>query len=209
MMRLLQFSYSPYAAKVRTALKLTKLPCELVEVPYTDRKELVALTGRLEVPVLVDGETVVSDSPRIVAWLAEKSGVPLTSPPLSVVLEQWADEPFEEVAFRLACPGLESFMRKTQGAEAGALFRLIKERKYGAGIIQRWRDEEATWLAKTKATLAPLVETLSRSPYLLGEAPSVADCAVVGQLHMVEVARPGFVRAEVPGLAEWFERLRA
>lgn len=208
-LRLLQFSYSPYAAKVRVALKLERLECEVVEVPYLAREELVAVSGDVVVPVLVDGATVVTDSPRIVGYLEQKGGVPLTTEPLSVVLEQWADETFEEVAFRAACPGLEDFLRKTQGAEARAMFRLIKERKYGAGIIERWRAEADVWVAKTKAMLAPLEATLRTRPFLLGGAPSVADCAVVGQLHMLEVAQPGFVRAHAPGLTEWFTMLRA
>ncbi len=209
MMRLFQFAYSPYAAKVRIALKLKGLAYEVVEVPYAQRKELVAVSGGVGIPVLVDGAQVISDSPRILAHLETKGGPALRADPLSIVFEQWADEPFEETAFRLACPGLEDRMGADQGEEARLMFRLIKERKYGAGCIGQWRAEQAKWLAATKDALAPVVATLATRPFILGATPSVADCALAGQLVMLEAARAGFVRAEVPGLARWFDELRA
>lgn len=208
-MRLLQFQYSPYAAKVRAVLALKRLPCEVVNVPYTARGELVALTGELSIPVLHDGDAVVSDSPRIVAYLERKGGPPLCADPLGSLIEQWADELFEETAFRLACPGLEEAMGRDQGLEARAWFRLVKERKYGAGAIARWKAEQGEWLAKTKAMLAPVEAVLKTKPYLLGDGPSIADCAVMGQLFMLEVALPGFVQEHAPALTRWYQALRA
>ena len=52
-MRLLGFSYSPFVVKVRKCLELKGLPFTYVEVPYLDRRELLALTGgSIHVPVL-------------------------------------------------------------------------------------------------------------------------------------------------------------
>ena len=197
-MRLLQFSYSPFAAKVRTCLKLHQLECELVEIPYTRRQELVALSGGVGVPVLVDGATVITDSPRITAWLDGKAKRSLRTHPLAPVLEQWADNWLEETAFRLACPGLEDRMGQTQGEEARLMFRLIKERRYGAGCITQWRADQAKYAAETKAMLAPIVEAVRATGFVLGDSVSVADAAVVGQLFMVEAALPGWVKTELP-----------
>lgn len=208
-MRLLQFSYSPFAAKIRTCLKLKKLACELVEVPYTQRKELVALTGGVGIPVLVDGATVVTDSPRITAYLETKGGPSLREHPLATLLEQWADNWLEETAFRLACPGLEDLMGKSQGEEARLMFRLIKERRYGTGCITQWRADQAKYADETKALLGPVVEAVRASGFVLGDSVSVADAAVAGQLQMVEYAVPGWVSAHVPALGAWFEPLRA
>jgi glutathione S-transferase len=208
-MRLLQFSYSPFAAKVRVCLKLKRLPCELVEVPYTQRKELVAVSGGVGVPVLVDGATVITDSPRITAYLETKGGPSLRVHPLAPVLEQWADNWLEETAFRLACPGLEDRMGADQGEEARLMFRLVKERRYGAGCVAQWRADQSKYLSETKALLAPVVEAVRSTGFVLGDAPSVADAAVVGQLSMVEVAFPVWVQTELPALANWFAALRA
>jgi glutathione S-transferase len=53
------------------------------------------------------------------------------------------------------------------------------------------------------------VEAVRASGFLFGSTPSIADAAVVGQLFMVEVALPGWVRAHVPTLVGWFEHLSA
>ena len=208
-MRLLQFSYSPYAAKVRTCLKLKKLQCELVNIPYTQRSELVKVSGGIGVPVLEDGATVVTDSPRIVEYLESKGGPSLREHPLAPVIEQWADEPFEEIAFRLACPGLEDKMGAEQGEEARLMFRLVKERRYGPGAVAAWRADQAKYSDQTKSMLQPIVEAVRTSGFVLGATPSIADAAVVGQLVMVEVALPGWVRTQVPTLVPWFEHLSA
>jgi glutathione S-transferase len=208
-MRLLQFSYSPFAAKVRTCLKLKELACELVDVPYTQRKELVVLTGGVGIPVLVDGATVVTDSPRITAYLETKGGVSLREHPLAPLLEQWADNWLEETAFRLACPGLEDRMGESQGEEARLMFRLVKERRYGAGCIGQWRVDQAKYSDETKVLLAPVVEAVRSGGSVLGGSVSVADAAVAGQLQMVEFALPGWVKSHLPALSEWFEPLRA
>jgi glutathione S-transferase len=208
-MRLLQFSYSPYAAKIRTCLKLKKLDCELVNIPYTQRGELVKLSGGIGIPVLVDGQTVVADSPRIAAYLETKGGPSLREHPLAPVLEQWADNWFEETAFRLACPGLEDRMGAEQGEEARLMFRLVKERKYGSGAVAAWRADQAKYSDETKALLQPIAEAVRATGFILGRAPSLADAAIAGQLVMVEIALPGWVRAHAPGLVDWFDKLSA
>ncbi len=207
-MRLLQFPYSPFAAKLRTILKLKNLACEVVDVPYLDRAELVKLTGTIYVPVLHDGDTVVSDSARIVEYLEKKGGPTVYGDPLASVLEQWADEYFEEFAFKLACPGLEERMGREQGLEAKALFTLIKERRYGAGCIAQWKRDEAQWRENTLKLLAPIAQTLTKRAWLVGESPSVADAALAGQLTMVEFAFPNFVATHVPALSAWYAKLK-
>ena len=210
-MRLFQFSYSPFAAKVRRCLELKGLAHEVVEVPYLDRRELVALTGGYaQVPVLVDGERVVTDSAHITAYLDQHYPFSLRRNPLSVLLEQWADGPLEELAFKVACPGLEERMAALFGREdARALFRLMKERRYGPGCIELWRREAKALSEELVALLAPVAQAAAKEPFLLGEAPSLADAAVYGQLFMVEVGVPGFIPARAPFLRDWWERVRS
>lgn len=208
-MRLLQFPYSPFAAKIRCCAKLAKVPLEVVDVPYTDRAELVRLTGAMYVPVLVDGDRVTTESSKIVALLDERAGGKLRANPLSVVIEQWADEWFQETAFKFCCPALEDRMGRDQGPEAKALFRLIKERRYGGGAIAQWRADEAKLKAATLELIAPIVEVLRRSPFVLGAEPTLADAAIASQLFMVEAGIPGFVERELPSLSAWYQQLMA
>lgn len=204
---LYQFTYSPFAAKVRVCLGLKQLACELINVPYLQRAELVKVSGGIHVPVLVDGANVISDSARIVDHLEERGGIGLRVNPLSVALEQWADEYFQEIAFRLACPGLEDVLGAQQGDEARLMFRLVKERRYGAGCVAKWREEDALHSKKTREALQPIVNAVKLHRYVFG-VPSAADAAVVGQLFMVETAKPGWVKQNAPELSDWFEQLR-
>ncbi len=40
-------------------------------------------------------------------------------------------------------------------------------------------------------------------------AGSIADAALVGQLTMLELAKPGIVQSEFSGVANWYEKLRS
>jgi glutathione S-transferase len=208
--KLFQFVYSPYVAKVRKCLELKGLACEFVEVPYLDRREVAALTGGVvTVPVLADGDTVVWESARITAYLDARHPHSLRLAPLgaaAAVFEGWADNVLEDVAFRLATPAIENRLAAHNGGrdDARALYRLLKERKFGAGCIEAWVDGAPALLTRLRALLAPLEETLEAQPFLLGDRPTLADAAVYGNLFMLEWGMPGWVQRTLPGLAPWY-----
>jgi glutathione S-transferase len=208
-MRLLQFAYSPFAAKVRKCLELKGLAFEIVEVPYLDRRALLALTGgTLQIPVLEDGGRVMDESARITAYLDEVYAPSLREDPLAPVVEGWADGVLEDVAFRLASPGLfDRFAELSGRADGPAFFRLVKERKFGPGCIEAWRTARTALSERLVELLLPVGRALAGRPFALGERPSLADAAIYGQLHMVEVGWPGYVASRLPALAPWFLRV--
>jgi glutathione S-transferase len=210
-MRLYQFAYSPYAAKVRRCLEMKGLRYEIAEVPYLDRRELVAASGGVMIPVLADGGTVIADSARITAWLDERHAPSLRPGALvgaATALEAWADNVFEDVAFRLAAPDLEPRVAADAGRpDAGAMFRVVKERRYGAGCLDAWRAAAKDFESRLSQLLGPWIETLARQPFLLGERPTVADAALWGQLYMIDYAKPGRVAATWPAIVPWYERV--
>lgn len=203
-MKLYQFAYSPYAAKVRKYLELQRRTFTIVEVPYMERHEVAALSGQIVLPILVDGPTVVADSARITAYL---DGA--TRDATAVVYEAWADTILEDVAFRLASAPVEKRMVElNRGREdARAMYRFVKERKFGAGCIDAWAAQSPTLVAKLRALLAPLAQKLQAQPFLLGASPTLADAAVWGNLHMLDWAMPGWVARELPELAAWYGRM--
>ena len=212
-LRLFQFAYSPYAAKVRLVLDLKGLAYDLVEVPYMDRTEIMRLTNQVVVPVLTDdasGSTVaIHDSPRITAYLDEHYAPNLRPSAAAVVFEQWADSTFEDVAFRIASPHVEPLMAELNGGrtDAPGMYRFIKERKFGAGCIDQWARDTPVLTARLRALAAPLARTLASQPFLLGAEPTLADAAVWGNLYMLERASPGWVGRELPELGSWYARL--
>jgi len=72
--RLYQLESCPYCARVRQFLETKGLEYEKIDVPGAkeERDELERVSGQRLVPVLVDGDTVITDSMKIVAYLGEK-----------------------------------------------------------------------------------------------------------------------------------------
>ena len=200
-MKLYQFAYSPYAAKVRKVLELKRLEYECIEVPYLDRQEVVRLTNQVVVPVLVDGDRAIHDSPAITAYLDDRYS-PNLRPGVAAAIESWADTTLEDVAFRIASPAVEPKVAALNGGrdDARAMYRFVKERKFGAGCIDAWARDRTQLTARLRA----LVEELRPAPFLLGDEPTLADAAVYGNFRMLEWAMPGWTAREVPHLAEWY-----
>lgn len=71
MIRLYQLEHCPWCAAARQALANVGAEYEAVEVPRdrAARDEVLELSGQRLVPVIVDGDTVVWDSRRIVRYL--------------------------------------------------------------------------------------------------------------------------------------------
>jgi len=210
-MRLYRFEHSCYARFVQCAFELAGVPCQVVDVPYGDRTELAELTGGyVQVPVLVtDGGEVVTDSRRIVERLTGGDArfaalAPAADAAAVWAYLDWVQGPLEEVAFRLASPGLR---HRFASAWERALFVLVKERKFGAGCVRQWRRDGDALFARLVELLAPTVATLAGRRFVIGGAPTLADAALYGQLAMLELGAPERV-AELAGeLHAWKRRL--
>jgi glutathione S-transferase len=72
MLRLYRFPYSTNVERVALALAHKGLEVESVAVDPADRAPLRALSGQDLVPVLVDGDVIVTDSTRILHHLEER-----------------------------------------------------------------------------------------------------------------------------------------
>ena len=64
--------FSTNVERVALALAHKGLSVEYVEVPYDDRRVVEEASGQPLVPVLVDGDRTISDSPAILAYLEER-----------------------------------------------------------------------------------------------------------------------------------------
>lgn len=76
MIRLYQLERCPWCAAARQGLANVGAEYEVVEVPRerSERSEVFELSGQPLVPVIVDDDTVVWDSRRIVRYLYETYG---------------------------------------------------------------------------------------------------------------------------------------
>ena len=74
-------AFSPFARKVRMALEHKGLAIAAVDGLHSrGREALEAVNPRREVPVLVDGSTVVVNSSHIVAYLEDAHPAPTVPP---------------------------------------------------------------------------------------------------------------------------------
>jgi glutathione S-transferase len=213
-MRLFKFTTSCYSAKVAKCLDLKGLAYTSEEIPYFDRQELVRASGDIKAPVLVDGGRALTESSRISAYLDETYRPTLRPDGLlasCVVHEQWADDVLEDAVFRLAAPHLGAVLSARNGDRADVLlhYRFSKERKYGAGCLEAWERDQPGLEALVVDLLAPLDRTLARRAHVLGDAPTLADAAVWGNLTPLELGRRGWLDSTLPEVASWFHRLAA
>ncbi len=209
-MKLYRFEYSCYARKAQMVLDLLGLRYDLVEVPFGDRTELVKLTGGyVQVPVLVDDAGKVTVDSRAICEevLKGEAAERLVPSPLQGPIwayADWIDGPFEDVAFRIASPGLRR--RFTRPADA-ALFVFIKERKFGRGCVDEWERTAVELIARVRAMLAPTLRTLSQRRFIFGDHPTLADAALYGQCAMLRAGDAAMPAALAPALGEWVTRV--
>ena len=71
-MKLYRARFSTNSERVALALAHKGLEAESVWIEYSDRSAVEAVSGQGLVPVVADGDEVVHDSPRILAWLEER-----------------------------------------------------------------------------------------------------------------------------------------
>jgi glutathione S-transferase len=208
--RLYQFIYSPFCAKVRKILEYKGVEFETVEVDYLERKELLVASGQLMVPALTldSGETVVA-SDRIAARVEELYPDPTLFSPgargLHIALARYIDTEVEDALFRLAVPDLAAYQR-IQGADREAFWRLVKERKYGAGFCDRMAREHEANRDRAAEVLAPFEEQLGTGGFLTGRI-GLADFCLYGQLYYLACTGELKMPRSMPHLSAFFERI--
>lgn len=211
-MKLYRFPYSPYARKVQILLELMGRRAEVVDVRYSDRRELASLTGGyIHVPVLVhdDGRVIVESRRICEALLAEADGarfVPAGDEGPIWAIHDFCDGPLEDVLFRAASPAVRD---RWEDAGDRALYVVMKERKFGPGCVDAWLAGRGELLSRARAMLAPMVRTLATRRFILGDGVTLADAALYGQLAMMAIEPQALLAPLGDGLAEYMRRVEA
>ncbi|CAK6689828.1 glutathione S-transferase family protein [Synechococcus sp. CCY9201] len=199
-MELHQFRHSAFCEKVRLILAAKGLDYTVVEVtPGLGQLEVFRLSGQRQVPVLVDGGEVIADSTAIALHLEDRYPTPALQPVDPVerarlwLLEDWAD-----TALSAGCR-----LALVQAAAADPVLRtaLLPDRLPGplrslvgalpsealssltGAVGEAIAGEAMQQLRRNLEQLALLVES---TPYLVGDALSIADLAVAAQLSLLK-----------------------
>ena len=208
--RLFQFITSPFCAKVRKLLDYKGVEYEIFEIDYLERKELLAASGQLMVPALTfdNGETVV-DSDRIAMRLEELYPEPTIFPPglrgLHIALARYIDTAIEDAIFPLGLADIATHFRR-QGADREAMWRLIRERKYGEGFVERTIAATQSNLQRASAALAPFEEQLGAGAFLTSRI-GLADFSLYGQLNYVGFTGELKLPSSMPNLRAFYARM--
>lgn len=188
MLKVYGFS-TPNTVKVPIALEEMGLDYDLVPVNIRQGAqkvpEFVALNPNGKVPVLVDGDLVLSESAAILVYLAEKTGqlLPAHGPARARV--------FEQMFFHASGLG-PAF------GNAGWF------RKYAPEPVPIAIERFGT---EANRVIGLLDALLARQPYVAGEALSIADI-----LHFGWLWRRDFVEVSIeaaPHLQRWYAELEA
>jgi glutathione S-transferase len=210
MHRLYQFATSPFCAKIRKILDYKGLDYEVIEVDYLERKELLAASGQLMVPALTmpSGATIV-DSDEIAMALEEHYPEPTIFPHgwrgVHLALARYLDTELEDALFRAALP-FELRHFACQGRDHEALYRLLRERKYGAGFCDQMIRDHHENRDRAFQLLAPLDDSFVERAFLLGRI-GYADFALYGQLTLLSLSEEFALPDAYEGLRAFYGRM--
>jgi glutathione S-transferase len=201
--------FSPYCWRIRFALRHKQLDFETVGCRFAD-KDVIAFSGQERVPVLVDGDTVVSDSWAIACYLEQTYpdrpslfGGPVGQA-LSRFYADWTDTSVHGVLIQLLATDIHANLHDKDKA----YFRTSREKNFGMTLEEFCSDPNRA-LQELKRILTPLRRTLRNQAYLGGDAPLYADFAVMGAFMWARSMSSLSLLEEDDPIALWQTRLLA
>lgn len=190
-LKLHRFPLSGHSHRAELFISLLGLPCELITVDLTKRAhkqpEYLALNRFGQVPVLEDGNAVISDSNAILIYLASKYGKGqaidwLPSDPVHAAqVHRWLAIAAGQIAFGPARARLKTV--------------------FNASI------DAADAIARAEALFVVMESELAQAPFLTGAAPTIAD---ISAYTYIAHAPEGNVSLQpYPHLRAWLARIEA
>lgn len=197
--------FSPYCWRVKYALAHKGLDYQTRPWCYRD-KEALAFSGQGAVPVLVDGEAVISDSYEILRYLDR------TYPQAPLLGEGPAEARarfFKHYAERALAPAIMRtvIMDLYQAVAPGDrdYFRASREKRFGRSLEEFHSPVQG--LAQLDRALEPLRGQLEASDYLDGEAPAAADYLVFGAFIWARTVSNADLVSNADPVHAWVERM--
>ena len=198
--------FSPHCWKVAMALAhkglaISTAPTRFLEVPEVEGG--VSKT----VPVIRDGETVVTDSFAIALYLDEAYPDRPTlfggegGEAMARFIERWSQVTIHPYVTTAAIMDLHAM----QDAENAVYFRQSREQRLGKRLEEVKAAREAG-LGNFRASLEPLRSMLSYQPFIGGAAPLFSDYIVFGAMQWARIASPYQLLDDGDVVAQWFAR---
>jgi glutathione S-transferase len=199
--------FSPYCWRTKMALAHKGLSYDTIPWRFTD-KDVVSFSGQGRVPVLVDGDHVVSDSWTIANYLEDQyPALPSlfgsdSARATTRFVNSWADSFLVGGIVRLIATDILSHLHEKDLD----YFRKTREERLGAQLEKVVANRETSVVAFRKG-LDPLRSILSDQFYLAGQAPAYADYAVFGCFQWARCISPFRLLEENDPIWAWRDRL--
>lgn len=211
-----QLAHSPYCIPVTQALTACGVAHETVEVPYSDRSELLRLTkgAYYQVPVLEhDGKFIYEadgTGTEIARYLdktfAKGRLFPDEHEGLQRILIPHIENEVETATFKLVDPAYIAAIPDV--AQRGMAIR-HKERKFGRGCVEQWKADRKALQKAAEQLLLPFELILSHHLYLLGNKPVFADFALYGIFGNLTFKGYNTVPSALRSTQDWFSRMES
>ena len=205
---------SPFAEKVRRVLACKQLPWTSVLIPSVMPKpDVVALTGGYRrTPVLQVGADIYCDTALICEQLEHRQPAPTLYPEslkgLARTVAQWADSSLfaAAMAYNFQPQGAAQLFDKLP-PEAAKAFAEDRGRMAAGTVRIRPGDGASAY----RSYLRRLADMLAHQPFLLGQAPTVADFAAYHPLWFTRTGTPGLagIFDATPAVLAWMDRIAA
>jgi glutathione S-transferase len=199
--------FSPYCWRVKMALAHKGLIFDTIPWRFAD-KEVIAFSGQGRVPVLIDGDQVVSDSWSIATYLEDKyperaalfrgdGGRAATR-----FVNAWADGVVADGIARLIVTDILAILDERDLT----YFRTTREQRFGMSLERVTADRETNVLAFRKS-LEPVRTVLASQTYLGGTEPAYVDYIVFGCFQWARCASRFPLLLDDDPVAVWRDRL--
>ena len=207
MLELNQFQQSAFCLKVRMVLAAKKIPYRVIEItPGVGQVAIFRLSGQRQVPVLVDGNNVISNSSEIIRYLENLYPEPKLLPDnpkesaMVHLIEDWADTTLASSARTLL---IKAALKDPQIVNAllpeefpKSVRNLINH--LPKKIIQNFSDfvseSKGVELLNSLMQISKLIES---NGWLVGQRMSFADISVAAQLSLLKF--PASAGSELEG----------
>jgi glutathione S-transferase len=212
MIELYQFPWSPFCIVQRRILEYSGAPFKIIPISVVDRSRVWRLTRQryYGLPIIRDGRNVVfetSHNSQVIAkYLDSRLGLNLFPPAfagIDEILWRHIENDVEDLCFRLNDVYWTEFVPKAD--QLGQL--RYKERKFGVGCLDLWREQQPQLLQKLEQVLVPYETALEAHPFLLGDKPHFIDFDLYGMLSNFLYSGHYQLPAAHTRLGEWHQRV--
>ncbi|HEY3914889.1 MAG TPA: glutathione S-transferase N-terminal domain-containing protein [Verrucomicrobiae bacterium] len=212
MIELIQVPWSPFCLVQRRILEYSGAPFKTTNASYADRSLIWRLTRQryYSVPTLRDGRTVVfetdNESQVIAKYLDGKLQLdlfPRTFRGVDRLLWRYIENEIEGCCFKINDAYWQEFLPKDERLA----FLRHKERKFGRGCLDLWRDQQPQLNDELTQKLVPFEMMLVERDFLLQSQPHFIDFDLWGMLACALYSGHYRLPAAHNCLNEWYSRM--